>query len=461
MNVKDYILGNEEIDIEAVKKEVTLLSRKYNFCISVDAQKGNGGILRGLPISVKDNICTKDMRTTAGSKILNDYIPTFDATAVSRVREAGGSIVGKANMDEFGFGSFSVHSGYSIPLNPWDPTRVCGGSSGGSGGITAAMKSPHIAMGESTGGSIEAPAAFCGVVGITPTYGLISRYGLVDYANSLDKIGALGKSVYDVALLMSIMAGHDSRDSTSLHVPKQDYVKNLKDNLKGLKIGIPKEYFSGIDPKIAESVWNAIKLLEKHGAIYEEVSLPHTKYSLATYYILAMSEASTNLAKYSGIRYGLQKDIENGESFNSYFSRIRAEGFGNEAKRRLMLGTFARMSGYRDQYYNKALRVRTLIIEDYKKAFKKVDILAAPAMPIIAPKLDEVKNMNPTEEMMVDILTAPMNLAGIPHVNVPTGFVQGMPVGMQLLGDHLTEQTILNVANSYENLVGPFKMPKA
>ena len=327
------------------------------------------GPLSGIAISVKDNICTKDMQTTAGSKILQNYIPPFNATCVERILDAGGVILGKTAMAEFGFGTFSVNCAYEVPKNPLDLERSCGGSSGGASCITVAADFPHMALAESTGGSISCPAAFTGTVGLTPTYGLVSRWGLIDYANSLDKIGCIGKTVHDVALLLSVIAGHDPRDSTSLNISKQDYTKYLKKNIKGMKIGVPKEYFEGIDEKITKVIWNAIKKLEDLGATYKEVSLPHTKYSLPAYYIIAVSEASTNLAKYVGMRYGLHGELKG--NFDEYFSSVRSNGFGEEAKRRIVLGTFARMAGYRDAYYLKALKVRTKIIEDFKKAFKQ------------------------------------------------------------------------------------------
>ncbi len=406
------------------------------------------GKLSGIAVSVKDNICTKGMRTTAGSKILDGYIPPFDATCIERVLEAGGTILGKTAMDEFGFGTFSTNCAYGVPKNPLDPSRSCGGSSGGASCVTIAADFPHAALAESTGGSISCPAAFTGAVGLTPTYGLVSRWGLVDYANSLDKIGCIGKTVKDVALLLSVIAGHDPKDSTSLNVPAQDYMKFLKKDVKGIKIGVPKEYFEGVDEKIAKVIWNAIKKLEDLGATYKEVSLPHTKYSLPAYYIIAVSEASTNLAKYAGMRYGLHQELKG--NFDEYFSAVRSNGFGEEAKRRIILGTFARMAGYRDAYYLKALKVRTKVIEDFKKAFKQFDVLAAPTMPVVAPKFDEIEKLSPIENYMMDVLTVAPNLAGIPMISVPAGEVNGLPVGLHLMGDHLQERKILQVANTLE-----------
>ena len=435
--------------------------------------------LWGLPISVKDCICVKDVTSAAGSKILYNYIPPFDATVVSRVKAQGGIVCGKTNQDEFGFGTFSTNSGFGVPKNPHDETRSCGGSSGGAGGLVAAMNMPHIALGQSTGGSISAPAAFCGVTSITPTYGLVSRYGLIDYANSLDKIGILAKNVYDTALGLSMIAGHDDRDSTSLNTniiaPRKpdsnllykDYTGSLnRKDLKGMKIGIPKEYFENIDKKVEKAVRAAIDNARSLGASVSEFSLPTTKFSIAAYYIIATSEASTNLAKYCGMRYGLHSDLEG--NFNEYFSKVRTAGFGEEAKRRIMLGTFCRMSGYRDAYYVKAMKVRTLIIQDFKKAFNRFDAIMAPTMPIIAPKFSEIKKLTPMENYQMDVLTCPANLAGIPHLSMPLNAnttasgksrssslynKDNMPIGLHLLGDHLQEGKLFEIAGVLEGKV--------
>lgn len=402
--------------------------------------------LYGLPVSVKDCICVRGVESCAGSKILQGYVPPFNATAVQRVADEGANIIGKTNQDEFGFGTFSTNSAYGVPKNPHDPERTCGGSSGGSGGIIAALNMPHISLAESTGGSITAPAAFCGVVGLTPTYGLVSRYGLIDYANSLDKIGPITKNVRDAALALSIIAGHDPRDMTSLPSKKENYLKHIDGGSK-MTIGVPKEYFAGADGEVEKAVWDAIKKLEGEGASYKEISLPHTKYSLAAYYIIATSEASTNLARYCGMRYGLHRKLEG--SFNEYFSGVRTEGFGTEAKRRIILGTFARMSGYRDQYYMKAMRVRTLVIEDFKKAFKNFDVIAAPSMPIMPPKFSEIERLTPVQSYQMDILTVPANLAGIPAISMPC---KNKFAGLHLLGDHLQEGKIIQAAAAYERV---------
>ena len=436
-------------------QKIKELDKKYNFLITISEKEAKEqiknlgkGKLYGLPVSVKDCICTKGIQTTAGSRILSGYIPPFDATAVKRVKEEGGVIVGKTSQDEFGFGTFSTNCGFKIPKNPYDPERSCGGSSGGSAGLTAALNYPHASLAESTGGSISCPASFCGVFGLTPTYGLVSRYGLIDYANSLDKIGIMAKKVEDIALLLSIISGYDPMDPTSLNKKPENYLNYLKTDLRGIKIGIPKEYFEGVNEKIKEKIWDGIKFLESLGCVYEEISLPMTKFALSTYYIIACSEASTNLAKFCGMRYGSEEEIKGG--FNEYFSKIRTKYFGEEAKRRILLGTYARMSGFRDQYYLKAMKVRTLIIQEFKKAFKKYDVLITPTMPIIAPKFEEIEKLKPIEVYAMDILTVAPNLAGIPMISVPCGFVNNMPVGMHVLGDYLQEGKILQIAKNLE-----------
>ncbi len=452
-----------------VAKESERLNGKLNCFITINKEFGKNekqakpsksNSISHLPISVKDNICTRGLASAAGSKILHNYVPPFDATAVARIKKEGGQILGKTSMDEFGFGSFSVNVGvgFNIPKNPFDLERTAGGSSGGAGAITAAASFPHIAVGEDTGGSVSAPAGFCGVVGLVPTYGLISRYGLIDYANSLDKICCMGKAVYDCSLLLSAMTGHDEKDSTSLQEKQKDYTKFCDDEKKKMKIAVPKEYFQNISPEVEKEVWNAIKLLEKEGYSYEEVSLPNTKYAVSAYYIIAMSEASTNLAKYCGMRYGLAKPLEG--NFNEYFSAVRAEGFGAEAKRRIILGTYARMAGYRDAFYMKALKIRTLIIQDFKKVFKKFDAIAAPTMPMLPPKFSEIERLSPLENYQADILTVPANLAGIPHLSIPCGFAKGLPVGLHLLADHLREGQIISLGSQYEKLRGGIKYPK-
>ncbi len=405
------------------------------------------GKLMGLPISVKDAICTKGIRTTAGSRMLENYKPTFDATVIRRIKMEGGIIIGKTAMDEFGLGGFSTNCAFRVPKNPNDTKRVTGGSSGGAAAVARALDEPHIAIAESTGGSISCPASFCGVFGLTPTYGRVSRYGLIDYANSLDKIGVMAKHVEDIRMMMSVIAGFDEKDLTSRQEIVPDYMKH--DNIK-LKVGVPKEYFGeGVNEDVSNEVWKGIKKLEENGAIVKEVSLEMTKYSLPAYYLAAMSEVSTNLAKLCGMRYGLELPL-NREGFNEYFSRVRSAGFGMEAKRRIILGTYARMSGYRSRYYLKAMKVRTLVINDFKKAFKKFDVLAAPTMPVIAPRFSEVDKLTPLENYKMDVLTVAPNLAGIPMLSVPVGKVGNMPVGLHLMGNYLSEKMLLDAGEVYE-----------
>lgn len=439
-------------EIEEVLKKAHLIQKKYSpFITIVDRiEYKKHGRLAGIAISVKDNICTKGIRTTAGSKILDGYIPPFDATVVEKCKKEGAFIIGKTAMDEFGFGSFSTNCSYAVPKNPYDLERSCGGSSGGAACLAAVADFPHIAIAESTGGSISCPAAFTGTVGLTPTYGRVSRWGLIDYANSLDKIGCIGKSVRDVALLLSVISGPDNYDSTVLQLPPEDFTKYLVEDVKNVKIGVPKEYFEGVDERIKKLVWDSIQILESYGASYSEISLPHTKYALPSYYIIAMAEASTNLAKFCGMRYGLHKELVG--NYEEYFSLVRKEGFGDEAKRRIILGTYARMAGFRDAYYLKALKIRTKVIQDFKLAFKKFDVLIAPTMPIVAPRFDEIEKMEPIQQYMMDILTVGPNLAGIPHISVPCGFVDGLPVGMHIMADHLQEKNILRVAYTFEQV---------
>jgi aspartyl-tRNA(Asn)/glutamyl-tRNA(Gln) amidotransferase subunit A len=433
---------NRTYDIFVTLSEGQALSR-------VKSMRKPSGLLAGLPVSLKDNICSEDVQATAGSMILKGYVPPFDSTAASRVKDQGAVIVGKTNMDEFGFGWASVNSGWKVPKNPHDPARTAGGSSGGAAALVASLDYPHMAIAESTGGSIASPASFCGVVGLIPTYGLVSRYGLIDFANSLDKIGPITKTVQDAALMLSVIAGHDPRDPTTVRKSPGDYLSKLRPSVRGRRIGIPREYFSeGVDPAVSRTVWSAIKRLESLGAKCREISLPMTPDAVAIYYIIATSEASTNLAKFCGIRYGAEEPVEG--NFNEYFSRVRSRYLGQEAKRRIILGTYSRMAGYRDQYYLKAMQARTLLIKEFKRAFRTCDILATPAMPCTAPRFSEIKSMSPLQNYMMDILTVAPNLAGIPHITVPCGKVRGLPVGLQLMAGHLGEQTLLNAAHAYE-----------
>ncbi len=411
------------------------------------AQKKTNGKIRGLPISVKDCICVKGVESTAGSRILKGYTPIFNATCVEKCITEGGLIAGKTVQDEFGFGSFNTNvcEGNKIPLNPFDKTRVCGGSSGGAAGFMQKCDFPHIALAESTGGSIVNPASFCGVVGLCPTYGRVSRYGLIDYANSLDKIGVMGKTVSDAETGLSIIEGFDFQDSTSVES------EELKVESEKMKIGMIKEAFGeGIDKGIADSVTNSVKKLESKGITYEEVSMPLTfKYGIPTYYLTAVSEASTNLAKYCGMRYGAYEELK-GNNFDAYFSNVRSKYLGKEAKRRIILGTFARMAGFRDEFYLKAAKLRTKIIEEYKKLFAMYDVLISPTMPIIAPKFSEIEKLTPLQNYMMDTLTVGPNLAGLPHLTVPCGNIKGMPTGIMLIGDHFKEKKIIKLGGMIE-----------
>ena len=389
------------------------------------------------------------MPSTAGSKVLEGYMPPFDATVVAKCRLEGAAILGKTAQDEFGFGTFNVNTPYSVPLNPRDTERSPGGSSGGAAVVTAVADFPHLAIAESTGGSISCPASFCGVVGVTPTYGRTSRWGLIDYANSLDKIGCMGRTVRDAALLLSVISGPDRYASTVLHAQVEDYVAQAGEPVEGLRVGVPREYFGeGVDQGVSDVVWGGVKRLEDQGAEVREVSLPFTRYSLSSYYIIAMAEASTNLAKYCGLRYGLHLPLEG--SFDEYFSAVRSVGFGDEVKRRIILGTYARMAGYRDAYYLKALKVRTRVIEDFRRVYRDVDVLAAPSMPVVAPRFDEIAELEPIQHYMMDILTVAPNLAGVPMVSVPCGESDGMPVGLHVMADYLGEGDMIRAAAAVE-----------
>jgi len=413
-----------------------------------EIKKGRKGKLLGVPVSVKDCLCVKGLESRAGSKVLGGYRPVFDATAVAKAKAEGAIILGKSVQDEFGFGTFSVNVGAGeIPLNPIDTSRSCGGSSGGAAGFAALTEHTHIAMAESTGGSIAAPASFCGMASITPTYGLVSRYGLMDYANSLDKIGAIGKSVEDAWLLLSVMAGKDPMESTTIDSPPL-----VAQGVKGLRIGIPFELMESIsDKKIKEACLAKISRAQEIGAKVIDVKLPlNTQYGLAAYYIIAMSEASTNLAKYCGMRYGLQKKLEG--NFNEYFSAVRSEGFGEEAKRRILIGTFARMSGFRDAYYMRAMKVRSLLIKEFRKVFSKTDLLTFPAMPMAAPTFSQIEKLTPLQHYSADLCTVPANLCGLPHATVNAGLANGLPAGLMVCANHLDDARALSFAHALEAL---------
>ncbi|MDQ8058025.1 Asp-tRNA(Asn)/Glu-tRNA(Gln) amidotransferase subunit GatA [Bacillus velezensis] len=405
------------------------------------------GLLFGMPIGVKDNIVTKGLRTTCSSKILENFDPIYDATVVERLQAAEAVTIGKLNMDEFAMGSSTENSAYKATKNPWNLDTVPGGSSGGSAAAVAAGEVP-FSLGSDTGGSIRQPASFCGVVGLKPTYGRVSRYGLVAFASSLDQIGPITRNVEDNAFLLQAISGPDKMDSTSANVEVPDFLSSLTGDIKGLKIAVPKEYLGeGVGKEAKESVLAALKVLEDLGATWEEVSLPHSKYALATYYLLSSSEASANLARFDGIRYGYRSD--NADNLIDLYKQTRSEGFGNEVKRRIMLGTFALSSGYYDAYYKKAQKVRTLIKKDFEDVFEKYDVIAGPTTPTPAFKIGE-KTSDPLTMYANDILTIPVNLAGVPGISVPCGFADGLPLGLQIIGKHFDEGTVYRVAHAFE-----------
>ena len=407
--------------------------------------EGQDGLLAGVPIAIKDNISVNGLPNSCGSRILEGYIPPFDAHVVEKLLVAGAVILGKTNMDEFAMGSSTETSYFGPTANPWDLERVPGGSSGGSAAVVAAGEAP-FALGSDTGGSVRCPAAFCGVVGLKPTYGIISRYGVIAYANSLEQVGPLANNVEDIAILMDVIAGYDRRDSTSID-RKIAYQKALVNDVKGLKIGIPKEFFGeGIHPDVEKAVWNSIHKYESLGATWEEVSMPNIKYALASYYIIAMSEASSNLARFDGTRYGFR---ENGENWNAMVSKTRAEGFGTEVKRRILLGTYALSAGYHDKYYLKALKIRTLVKQDFDRALAKFDLLMAPTMPNPAFKIGE-KIEDPLTLYLSDVNTCPINLAGVPSISISCGFTDGLPIGLQIIGKPFEELTVLRAAYTFE-----------
>ncbi|PGT82465.1 MULTISPECIES: Asp-tRNA(Asn)/Glu-tRNA(Gln) amidotransferase subunit GatA [Bacillaceae] len=405
------------------------------------------GLLFGMPIGVKDNIVTKGLRTTCASKILENFDPIYDATVVKHLQNAEAVTIGKLNMDEFAMGSSTENSSIKPTRNPWNLETVPGGSSGGSAAAVAAGEVP-FSLGSDTGGSIRQPAAFCGVVGLKPTYGRVSRFGLVAFASSLDQIGPVTRSVEDNAFLLQAISGVDEMDSTSANVEVPDFLSSLTGDVKGLKIAVPKEYLGeGVTEEVKQSVLDALKVLEGLGATWEEVSLPHSKYALATYYLLSSSEASANLARFDGVRYGHRSD--NAENLIELYKQSRAEGFGNEVKRRIMLGTYALSSGYYDAYYKKAQKVRTLIKKDFEDVFEKYDVIIGPTTPTPAFKIGE----NVKEPMTMyanDILTIPVNLAGVPGISVPCGLSNGLPLGLQIIGKHFDESTVYRVAHAFE-----------
>jgi len=454
-----------EITQEALDRIAQLESKLKSFlCVTadraleqarqVDAKIAAGeeiGLLAGIPIAIKDNMCTEGIRTTCGSKILENFIPPYESTVTQKLAEAGAVMVGKTNMDEFAMGSSTENSAYQVTANPWDLERVPGGSSGGSAAAGAAGEAV-VSLGSDTGGSIRQPASFCGVLGLKPTYGLVSRYGLVAYASSLDQIGPFGRCVEDVAILLQAIAGHDPKDATSLNLPVPDYVSALKPSLRaksGIKIGVIKETFGeGLDPIVEQTVTKAISVLQELGAEIQVVSCPRFRYGLPTYYVIAPSEASANLARYDGVKYGFRHP--DAENLIEMYQKTRAQGFGAEVKRRIVVGTYVLSAGYYDAYYLKAQKVRTLIKEDFDRAFSQVEVLVCPTAPSTAFKAGE-KTADPLSMYLSDLMTIPVNLAGLPGISVPCGFDdQGLPIGMQLIGKPLGESRLLEVANAYE-----------
>jgi aspartyl-tRNA(Asn)/glutamyl-tRNA(Gln) amidotransferase subunit A len=412
---------------------------------------GNGE-LQGAPLAIKDNMCTKGLKTTCGSRILANYVPPYDATVVRKVMDAGAAVLGKTNMDEFAMGSSTENSANGPSRNPWGTDRVPGGSSGGSA-VAVAAGEAVAALGSDTGGSVRCPASFCGVVGMKPTYGLVSRFGLVAYSNSLEQIGPLARDVRDCALLMNVIAGRDEHDGTSLDTAKENYLCCLERNVKNLRIGVPKEFFGeGTDECVKKEVWKSIGLLEGLGATWQDVELPSLECALSAYYLIAMSEASSNLARYDGIRYGCRQE-DAGLEWTSSYSKTRGAGFGKEVKRRIILGTFALSAGYYEGYYLKALKARTLMREDFGRLFKRFDVLLGPTTPTTAFRLGE-RAEDPLAMYMTDIDTVPANLASIPAISVPCGFAGGLPVGLQIMGPPLSEGKILTVAKHVEEELG-------
>ena len=445
--VNSYVTLNEENALETAAE--------------IDKKRANQeslSDLAGIPMGIKDNISTKGLKTTCSSKMLNNYVPPFNATVINKLNDAGAVITGKLNMDEFAMGSSTETSYFKPTCNPHALDRIPGGSSGGSAAAVAACEAV-VSLGSDTGGSIRQPASYCGVVGLNPTYGAVSRFGLVAFASSLDQIGPIGKCVKDVAMVQSVINGHDRMDATSAYRNYTDLSANLKSDVKGLKIGVPNEYFGeGIDDEVKASVLNAVKELEKQGAVVKEISLPSTDYALSAYYIISSAEASSNLARFDGVRYGYR--AENYNSLIDMYEKTRSEGFGDEVKRRIMLGTFVLSSGFYDAYYGKAKLLQKRISEEFNSAFKDIDIIAAPTVPTTAFKIGENID-DPLKMYATDICTVTVNIAGLPAVSIPCGTDSNkLPIGLQLIGNKFTEQTLLNTAYAYENFCGGFKMPK-
>ena len=445
-------IDEKEKDVQAFVTELKDEAKKQAEEIQDKIDKGEiKGKLAGIPIGIKDNICTKGIKTTCSSHMLENFISPYNATVMEKINEQNMINLGKLNMDEFAMGGSTEYSYFKKTKNPWNLNKVPGGSSGGSAAAVSANMVPW-ALGSDTGGSIRQPASFCGVVGLKPTYGLVSRYGLVAFASSLDQIGPIAKDVEDTAILLNIISGHDKKDTTSANIEKKDYTLNLKKDIKGKKIGVPKEFFGeGISLEVKESLENAIQTYKNLGAEIEEFSLDIAQYSLATYYIIACAEASSNLGRFDGIRYGYRaKDFKN---LKELYTKSRSEGFGAEVKRRIILGTYVLSSGYYDAYYKKAQQVRTLVMNEFNKAFEKYDVILTPTSPTVAFDIGSKSN-NPLEMYLADICTVSVNIAGLPVISIPCGIdKQGMPIGMQLIGNKFEEDKLLNIAYAFEQAI--------
>ena len=466
------IKDKEVTVVEATKaclERIKALDETYNCFVTVDeagalaqaeavqAKIDSGeltGPLAGVPVAIKDNMCINGMLTSCSSKILSNFVPTYTATAVEKLQEAGAVIIGKTNMDEFAMGSTTETSAYGVTRNPWDLEHVPGGSSGGSCAAVAAGET-YLALGSDTGGSIRQPSSYCGVTGIKPTYGTVSRYGLVAYASSLDQIGPVGKDVADCAALLEIIAGHDAKDSTSMKREDLDFSASMTDKIVGMKFGVPKEYLSeGLNPEVKEAFMNTLKSLTEMGAVVEFFSMKTTEYMIPAYYIIASAEASSNLERFDGVKYGFR--AKEYEGLHDMYKKTRTEGFGEEVKRRIMLGSFVLSSGYYDAYYLKALRTKALIKKEFDQAFSKYDVLLAPASPFTAPKLGESLK-DPLAMYLGDIYTVAVNLCGLPGITVPCGKdVAGLPIGIQMIGDCFKENNLFRAAHAYEKKRGDF-----
>ena len=445
-------INEKEKDVQAFVTELTDEAKKSAEEIQSKVENGEiTGQFAGIPIGIKDNICTKGIKTTCSSRMLENFVSPYDATVMEKINNENMIDLGKLNMDEFAMGGSTEYSYFHPTRNPWNLNKVPGGSSGGSAAAVASNMVPW-ALGSDTGGSIREPASFCGVVGLKPTYGLVSRYGLVAFASSLDQIGPITKDVQDAAMLLNIIAGHDKKDTTSTDRPKVDYTKALKNDVKGLKIGVPKEFFGeGINEEVKEQLQKAIETYKELGAEVEEFSLDIAQYALATYYIIACAEASSNLGRFDGIRYTYR--TKEFKSLKEIYKKSRSEGFGPEVKRRIILGTYVLSSGYYDAYYKKAQQVRTLVMNEFNKGFEKYDVILTPTSPTVAFDIGSKSN-NPLEMYLADICTVSINIAGLPGISIPCGVdKEGMPVGMQLIGNKFCEETILNAAYTFEQKI--------